>query len=166
MHFSLTRRRNKLILLATQHGRPKCVSLSIEPSNPRLILILFKLCLAFVSTLTVLPPKACATENASSRYVDFCMPNNAIFAGNGKTIELMREQWQLFCRVYVLNPKKLVDLACDDKAVLTQIANHAGGVESFSEGDKARTPMRAPPEFLRLIDDVATATFNHNGAGL
>jgi len=68
--------------------------------------MLFKLCLAVASTLTVLPPKACAAENATSRYVDVCMPENAIFAGNGKTIELMSEQWQLLRRVYVLNLKK------------------------------------------------------------
>ena len=128
--------------------------------------MLFKLCLAVASALTVLPPKACAAENAMSRYVDLCVPKNAIFARNRKTIEVMPEQWQFLRRVYVLNPKKPADLPCDDKAVLTQLATHDGGVVSFIEGDKARTPMRAPPEFLPLIDDVATAKFNHDGTGL
>ncbi len=128
--------------------------------------MLFKLSLAVASALTVLPPKACAAENAMSRCVDVCMLKNAIFVHNRKAIDLMPEQWLFLRRVYVLNPETPAELPCDDKAVLTQLANHDGGVVSFIKGDKARTPMRAPPELLALIDDVATATINHEGTGL
>ena len=100
-----------------------------------------------------------------SRYVEVCMRKNAIFASNGKTIELMPEQWQLLRRACVLNPKKPADLPCDNKAVLTQLVNRDVGVVSFIEGDKA-IPMHTPPKILPPIHDVVTAKFNHEGTGL
>jgi len=127
--------------------------------------MLFKLCLAVVTGLTVLPPRACAAENAMSRYVDVCMPKDAIFARNRKITKLMPEQWQCPRRVYVLNPNKPADLPCDNKAVLTQLVNRDVGVVSFIEGDKA-IPMHTPPKILPPIHDVVTAKFNHEGTGL
>jgi hypothetical protein len=42
----------------------------------------------------------------------------------------------------------------------------AGGLVFFIDGDKACTPMRAPPELMTLMDEVATDKINHEGSGL
>jgi len=36
----------------------------------------------------------------------------------------------------------------------------------FVDGDKACTPMNAPPALLSLMDRVAVGDTNHQGAGL
>ena len=87
-------------------------------------------------------------------------------ARNGKWIELTPEQWQFLRGVYVLNPETPAGLPYGDKAVLAQLENVAGDLVFFIDGDKACTPMRAPPGLLTLMDDVATAKINHEGAGL
>lgn len=128
--------------------------------------MLSKLSLAVASALIV-PPNACASENAMSRCVDVHIPKIAIIARNGKCIELTSEQRQFLHGVYVLNREAPADPpCCDDKAVLRQLANHDGGMVSLIDGGKARTPIHTPPEFLALTDDVATAKINNEGTGL
>jgi hypothetical protein len=127
--------------------------------------MLVKLSLAVAGVLMVLPPKALA-ENVTGRCVDVSVPKNAVMARNGKWIELTPEQWQFLRGVYVLNPETPAGLPYGDKAVLAQLDNVAGGLVFFIDGDKACTPMRAPPALLTLMDDVATAKINHEGAGL
>jgi hypothetical protein len=128
--------------------------------------MLVKLSLAVAGVLMVLPPKALAGENVSGRCVDVSVPRNAVMARNGKWIELTPEQWQFLRGVYVLNPETPAGLPYGDKAVLAQLENVAGGLVFFIDGGKACTPMRAPPALLTLMDDVATAKINHEGAGL
>jgi hypothetical protein len=119
--------------------------------------MLVKLSLAVAGVLMVLPPKALA-ENVTGRCVDVSVPKNAVTARNGKWIELTPEQWQFLRGVYVLNPETPAGLPYGD--------NVAGGLVFFIDGGKACTPMRAPPALLTLMDDVATAKINHEGAGL
>jgi hypothetical protein len=127
--------------------------------------MLVKLSLAVAGVLMVLPPKALA-ENVTGRCFDVSVPKNAVTARNGKWIELTPEQWQFLRGVYVLNPETPAGLPYGDKAVLAQLENVAGGLVFFIDGGKACTPMRAPPALLTLMDDVATAKINHEGAGL
>lgn len=128
--------------------------------------MLIKLSLAVVGALTVLPPNVCASENAMSRCVDVSAPKIAIIARNHKCIELTSTQCQSLHGVYGLNGEAPADPpCCDYRAVLTQLANHDVGVVSLIGGDKARTPVHAPPELLALINDVATTKINHDGIG-
>jgi hypothetical protein len=53
-----------------------------------------------------------------------------------------------------------------DKAVLARLDKDAGGLVFFIDGDKACTPMRAPPELMTLMDEVATDKINHEGTGM
>ena len=87
-------------------------------------------------------------------------------ARHGKWIELTPAQWQFLRGVYVLNPETPAGLPYGDKAVLAQLDNGAGGLVFFIDGDKACTPMRAPPELVTLMEEVATAKINHVGTGL
>ncbi len=128
--------------------------------------MLNKLSLAVAAALLVVPPKALAGENVAGRCVDVTVPRNAIMARNGKWIELTPEQWQFLRGVAVLNPETPPGLPYGDKAVLAQLENVAGGLVFFIDGDKACTPMRAPPALLTLMEEVATAKINHEGAGL
>jgi hypothetical protein len=128
--------------------------------------MLVKLFLAVAGALWVLPPDAWASENITSGCVDVSVPKNAVIARNGKWIELTPEQWQFLRGVYVLNPQTPAGLPYGDKAVLARLDNDAGGLVFFIDGDKACTPMRAPPELLTLIDEVATDKINHEGTGM
>jgi hypothetical protein len=128
--------------------------------------MLVKLSLAVAGALMVLPPNARAAENVASQCVDVSVPKNAVMAHNGKWIELTPAQWQFLRGVYVLDPETPTGLPYGDKAVLAQLDNHAGGIVFFIDGDKACTPMRAPPELVTLMEEVATAKINHEGTGL
>ena len=125
-----------------------------------------KLSLAAAGALMVLPPRACASQTPTSRCVDLSVPKNAVIARNGQWIELTSEQWQFLRGVYALNPETPEGLPYGDRAVLTRLDGNAGGLVFFIDGDKARTPMRAPPALLSLMDEVATAKINHEGTGL
>jgi hypothetical protein len=125
-----------------------------------------KLSLAVAGALMVLPANAFASENVANHCVDVSVPKNAVIARNGKWIALTREQWEFLRGVYVLNPETPAGLPYGDRAVLAQLDNDSGGLVFFIDGDKACTPMRAPPELLTLMDQVATATINHEGTGL
>ena len=125
-----------------------------------------KLSLAVAGALMVLPPRACASQTPTSRYVDLSVPKNAVIARNGKWIELTSEQWQFLRGVYALNPETPEGLPYGDRAVLARLDGNAGGLVFFIDGDKACTPMRAPPALLSLMDEVAIAKINHEGTGL
>jgi hypothetical protein len=125
-----------------------------------------KLGLALAGALLILPAKVCAAQNVSSHCIDLSVPKNAVIARNGKWIELTPEQWEFLRGVYVLNPQTASGLPYGDKAVLARLDNEAGGLVFFIDGDKACTPMRAPPELLALMDEVAAAKITHEGTGL
>lgn len=128
--------------------------------------MLVKLSLAVVGALIILPPNVCAGENTMVRCVDISVPKNAVTARNGKWIELTRDQWQFLRGVYALNAETPAGLLYGDKAVLAQLEHDAGGLVFFIDGDKACTPMHAPPELLVLMDEVTTDQINHEGTGL
>ena len=127
--------------------------------------MLTKLCLAIVGGLTILPQMANA-DSFANVCVDASAPKQVIAARNGKWIELTPEQWQFLRGVYVMNPQTPAGLPYGDKAVLAQVENYPDGLVFFIDGDKACTPMRAPPELLALMQEVATAKINHVGAGM
>ena len=124
-----------------------------------------KVFLAAVGALMVLQQPALA-ESSGGRCVDVSLPKQVIAAQNGKWVELTPEQWQFLRGVYVLNPETPPGLPYGDRAALAQVDGNPNGLVFFIDGDKACTPMRAPPELLALMREVATAKINHEGAGL
>jgi hypothetical protein len=127
--------------------------------------MLTKLCLAIVGGLTILPQMATA-DSFTGACVEASVPKQVFAARNGKWTELTPEQWQFLRGVYVMNPQTPAGLPFGDKAVLAQVENYPDGLVFFIDGDKACTPMRAPPELLALIQEVGTAKINHPGAGM
>jgi hypothetical protein len=127
--------------------------------------MLSKVCLGFVCALSVLPQLAFASDRPASGCVDIHVPKDVITAHNGKWIELTPEQWQFLRGVYVVSPETPPGLPYGDKAVLAQVDGNAGGLVFFIDGDKACTPMPVPHELLAMMQEVATATINHEGSG-
>ena len=128
--------------------------------------MLNRLCLAFAGALTVLPQIALAGDTLASRCIDVSVPKHAIAARNGKWIELTPEQWEFLRGIYAMNPQTPAGLPYGDKAVLAQVEGNGGGLVFFIDGDKACTPMPVPRELVAMMNDVATATINHEGGGL
>jgi hypothetical protein len=121
--------------------------------------------LGILATLTVAPHVAFAQDGAVSYCVDVSIPRQAIEARHGRWIELTSEQWQFLRGIYAVNPETPPGLPYGDKAVLAQVDNGSDGLVFFIDGDKACTPMRAPPQLLALMQEVATDSINHEGAG-
>ena len=119
-----------------------------------------------LAALVVAPQAAFAQDGAVSSCVDVSVPRQAIEARNGRWIELTSEQWQFLRGIYATNPETPPGLPYGDKAVLAQVDDSSGGLVFFIDGDKACTPMRAPPQLLALMQEVATGDINHAGAGL
>jgi hypothetical protein len=119
-----------------------------------------------LAALIVAPHVAFAQDRAVSYCVDVSVPRQAIEARNGRWIELTPEQWQFLRGIYATNPETPPGLPYGDKAALAQVDNSAGGLVFFIDGHKACTPMRAPPQLLALMQEVATGNINHEGAGL
>ncbi len=128
--------------------------------------MLNKICLALLGALIVSPQMALAGDNSATRCVDISVPKQAIIDRNGKWIELTPEQWQFLRGIYAMNPQTPPGLPYGDKAVLAQIDGNSGGLVFFIDGDKACTPMPVPHELLAMMQDVATATINHETGGL
>jgi hypothetical protein len=128
--------------------------------------MLNKACLAFVGVLTILPQVALAANNPSSLCVDVSVPKEAISAHDGKWIELTPEQWEFLRGIYAMNPDTPAGLPYGDKAALAEVAGNNGGMVFFIDGDKACTPMTIPHELLAMMQEVASATINHEGRGL
>jgi hypothetical protein len=128
--------------------------------------VLNKLGLIFVGALIVLPQVAFAGDNSASRCVDISVPKSVITARNGKWIELTPEQWQFMRGIYAMNPETPAGLPYGDRAVLAEVEGESGGLVFFIDGNKACTPMPIPLELLAMIQDVATATINHESGSL
>jgi hypothetical protein len=122
--------------------------------------------LGMSAALVIAPHLAVAQEGTDSYCVNVSVPRQAIEARNGKWIELTSEQWQFLRGIYVTNPETPPGLPYGDKAVLARMESGSGGLVFFIDGDKACTPMRAPPQLLALMQEVATGNINHEGAGL
>jgi hypothetical protein len=72
----------------------------------------------------------------------------------------------ILARHFAMNPETPAGLPYWDKAVLAQVAGNNGGMVFFIDGDKACTPMPIPVELIAMMQDVATATINHESGGL
>ena len=128
--------------------------------------MLNKFCLAVVGALTILPQVTFAADSSAGRCVDVSVPKGAIKARDGKWIELTSEQWQFLRGIYAMNPDTPPGLPYGDKAVLAEVEGSTGGLVFFIDGEKACTPMPIPHELVAMMQDVATATINHEGSGL
>jgi hypothetical protein len=76
---------------------------------------------------------------------------------HGRWIELSAEQWQFLRGVY--------GLPYGDHAALARFDDMGSGIVFFIDGDRACTPMSAPPELLPLMKDVESHTIKHEGVG-
>ena len=121
---------------------------------------------AFLAALIAAPLAAFAEERAARYCVDSSIPRHAVEARKGRWIELTSEQWQFLRGIYAMNPQTPPGLPYGDKAVLVQLDGSSTGLVFFIDGDKACTPMTAPPQLLALMQEVATGSVNHEGAGL
>jgi hypothetical protein len=122
--------------------------------------------LGVVAAFIGAPGSALAEEGAATYCMDASIPRSAVEAQNGKWIELTSAQWQFLRGVYAMNPETPAGLPFGDKAVLAQLDSSSIGLVFFIDGDKACTPMRAPPQLLALMQEVATGSINHDSAGL
>jgi hypothetical protein len=121
----------------------------------------------FVASLAV-GGSALAAERAlpAGLCVDISVPKGSIAAHDGKWTELTPEQWQFLRGIYAMDPETPPGLPYGDKAVLAKVEGNDGGLIFFIDGDKACTPMRAPPKLLEMMDDVAAGKIDHEGDGL
>lgn len=89
----------------------------------------------------------------------------AVAEHHGRWIELSAEQWQFLRGVYAMNPETPPGLPYGDHAVLARFDDMGSGIVFFVDGDRACTPMSAPPELLSLMKDVESHTIKHEGVG-
>ena len=122
--------------------------------------------LSVLTALVTAPCVAFAADNSPQYCVDSSIPRHAIEARKGRWIELTSEQWQFLRGIYVMNPQTPPGLPYGDKAVLAEVDDSSTGLVFFIDGDKACTPMRAPPQLLALMQEVASGSISHEGAGL
>jgi hypothetical protein len=94
------------------------------------------------------------------------VPHDVIISRNGTWIELTADQWQFLRGIYVMNPETPPGLPYGDKAVLARMKGSESGLVFFIDGDKACTPMVAPPQLLVLMEEVAIGSSNHQGSGI
>ena len=98
--------------------------------------------------------------------IDVSVPRDAVLASSGTWRELTAQQWEFVRGIYTMDPTTPPGLPYGGKAVLAEIRGKAGGVIFFIDGDKACSPMQAPPELLVLMREVANGEINHPGSGL
>src|SRR5271154_3431119 len=122
--------------------------------------------LALTIGLVALSQSALAAEGASPVCVDVSKPKAEVAAHHGRWIELNAAQWEFLRGVYAMNPDTPPGLPYGDHAVLARFDGDSRGIVFFMDGNKACTPMLAPAELLSMMDDVATETMKHEGAGL
>jgi hypothetical protein len=128
--------------------------------------MLNKAIVAVTFALACSADSAFAADSGANLCVDVAVPRQAVALHNGKWIELSSEQWQFLRGIYAMNPDTPPGLPYGDKAVLAGVDGSSAGLVFFIDGDKACTPMRAPPQLLELMQEVATGSINHEGAGL
>lgn len=109
---------------------------------------------------------ALAADDAPLMCVDVSTPKAAVAARHGSWTELSDAQWEFLRGVYVMNPATPPGLPYGDHAALARFDGNPGGIVFFIDADKACTPMLAPAELVSTIDQVATHTIRHDGAGL
>jgi len=113
-----------------------------------------------------LPPQIAVGSEFANRCVELATVRAATTGQNSKLIELTSAQWQFLRGIYAMNPEAPPGLPDGDKAVFGPGGGDSNGLLFFVDGDKACTPMNAPPALLSLMDQVAVGDTNHQGAGL
>jgi hypothetical protein len=92
-------------------------------------------------------------------------PKAVVAEHHGRWVELDSNQWQFLRGIYAMNPETPPGLPYGDRAAVARFDDIGSGIVFFIDGDKACTPMTAPPELLSLMKDVATHTVTHEGVG-
>ena len=113
-----------------------------------------------------LPPQIAVGPEFANRCLDLATVRAATTGQNSKLIALTSAQWQFLRGIYAMNPEAPPGLPDGDKAVFGPGGGDSNGLLFFVDGDKACTPMNAPPALLSLMDQVAVGDTNHQGAGL
>lgn len=116
--------------------------------------------------LVAFSERALGSENASPACVEAAKPKAVVEARHGHWVELNAAQWEFLRGVYAMNPQTPPGLPYGDRAALARFDGDPRGIVFFIDGDKACTPMVATPEFLSMVDAVASHAVNHEGAGL
>jgi hypothetical protein len=111
------------------------------------------------------PPQMAVGAEFANRCVDLATVRPATTGQNSEPIELTSDQWQFLRGVYAMNLEAPPGLPHGDQAVFTLGGDDSDGLLFFVDGDKACTPMNAPPALLSLMDQVALGDINHQGAG-
>jgi hypothetical protein len=113
-----------------------------------------------------LPQQIAVGSEFGNRWADFARVRAATTGQNSKLIELTSDQWQFLRGIYAMNPEAPPGLPDGDLAVFRLGGGDSNGLLFFVGGDKACTPMNAPPALLTLMDQIAVGNTNHQGAGL
>ena len=122
--------------------------------------------LALLIGLVAFSQGARAADGTPLTCVDVSAPKAVVAARHGSWTELSDAQWEFLRGVYVMNPETPSGLPYGDHAALARFEGNPGGIIFFIDHDKACTPMLAPAELVLAIDEVATHTIKHEGAGL
>jgi hypothetical protein len=101
--------------------------------------------LAFALGLAALSSRAAAADHSPSLCADVSTPKAVVAAHHGRWIELSGDQWQFLRGIYAMNPQTPPGLPYGDRAVLARFDDFGSGIVFFIDGDKACTPMTAPP---------------------
>jgi hypothetical protein len=121
----------------------------------------FALCAGLIVPFVALAHATVAAAASAPLCVDASAPKAAVAAHHGRWIELSADQWQFLRGIYAMNPETPPGLPFGDHAVLARFDDISNGIVFFIDGDKACTPMTAPPELLSLMHDVATHRVKH-----
>ena len=121
--------------------------------------------LALFAGLAALSNTALAAGDSAPLCGDVSVPKAVVAAHHGRWIELTPDQWQFLRGVYALDPLTPPGLPIGDRAALARFDGFVSGIVFFIDGERACTPMTAPPELLSLMQDVAAHTIKHEGVG-
>ena len=129
----------------------------------------FGIRLAFVAgfvagSVAVAHPASAAGESAPL-CADIVGQKAVVAEHHGRWIELDSNQWQFLRGIYAMNPETPPGLPYGDRAALARFDGIGSGIVFFIDGERACTPMTAPPELLSLMKDVATHSIKHEGVG-
>ena len=118
--------------------------------------IRFALFAGSLAGLFALSHPALGAADSAALCADVAGPKAMIAEHHGRWIELSAEQWQFLRRVYAMNPARFA-------LRLARFDDMGSGIVFFIDGDRACTPMSAPPELLSFMKDVESHTIKHQG---
>lgn len=122
--------------------------------------------IAILGCLLISPALAFADEASARRCIDLSAARAAVATRNGRWIELTTQEWQFLRGIYAMHSGSPGGLPYGGRAALAQVSGYGGGRVFFIDGDQACAPMRAPPELLLLMHEVAQGSVIHSGDGL